>query len=239
VTISTQRINSAKRRFVISGMISELTGSTISILDENHRGDKPPTASEAASGETRKPRAPIGRESSKYRPLAFYAPLSQLPASTDGAPGPLRRNTSIFESWTTARITTIGEWVGSAAWLTTPALPIGDTFSKPGESPADDPYLAEILIAIADDVARHLGAVCAGISSDFASRMSHAQKHLPRSQAAAAVQALKQALQAALQLARETARMALKVRQENARIQYRREWRRRNWRDPSKGSPRR
>jgi hypothetical protein len=164
--------------------------------------------------------------------------LSQLPVD-NGVHRPLSPNSNILESWTNARVTAVGEWVASASWATTPTLPIGDIGLRPTEEPIEDPYLAEILGAIADEVARHLGAVCTGIASDFATRMSHAQKSLPRSQAAAAVQALKQALGVALQLARETARSELKTRQENARVQYRKAWMRKSWRDPSGGSPRR
>jgi hypothetical protein len=154
--------------------------------------------------------------------------LSQLPEDKGGVYGPISPNSNILESWTNARVTAVGEWVASASWATTPTLPIGDIALRPTEEPIEDPYLAEILGAIADEVARHLGAVCTGIASDFATRMSHAQKSLPRSQAAAAVQ-----------LARETARSELKTRQENARVQYRKAWMRKSWRDPSGGSPRR
>lgn len=217
----------------------ESTGSIISILDETRRGDKPPSASEAASGETRKPRVQTGRGNSKYRPLGFYTPLSQLPVDIGGAHRPLSPISNTLESWTNARVTIVGEWVASASWITTPALPVGDVVSKAMDDPIEDPYLAEIIAAIADDVARRLGAVCAGITSDFATRMSHAQKRLPRAQAAAEVQALKQALEVALQLARATARAELNTRQANARIQYRRTWVRQSWRDPSGGSPRR
>jgi hypothetical protein len=116
-----------------------------------------------------------------------------------------------------------------------------DRGSKGPDDPPENPELLEILGAIAEDVARHCAAVCAGITADFAARSAHARRTLPRHQVAAAVQALKQMRDAALQLARQMAQADLKVRQEAARILYRRPRRPsgKGGRDPSGGSPRR
>ena len=143
----------------------------------------------------------------------------------------------------TPQLMRLGEWHASAHWATTPAPPPQDLVrgsDAPDES-IENVELLQILGAIADDVARHCAALCAGIMADFAARTAHARRSLPRSQAAAAAMNLSQQRQAALQLARQMARLEIKARQDAARILYQRPRRPsiRRGRDRDDPSPRR
>jgi hypothetical protein len=152
-----------------------------------------------------------------------------------------RRNDAL--SLATVRTVGLAEWEASARWITTPAAQPQELNrgSNAPDEPLDNYELFLVLGAIAEEVARHGAAVCTGIAADFAARMAHARRTLPRNQAAAAVTALEQARRAALQLARQMAQAELKARQDAARIQYRRPRRplSRGSRAPSRSLPRR
>jgi hypothetical protein len=198
-----------------------------SIERKSERGDRPPGADEAAPGRLQKPRAEHRRGTSNRRSAGFYAQLSRKPV--DGVRAFIPSPAQGVVSWSKARITTSGEWVGSARWIAMRA-PGGsgdrERPDAPGDSGGDNLELGQILSAIAEEVGRHCAAVCDGINADFAARAAHARKALPRSQVAGALQALKQARQAALALARQTARTELQGRKQTAITLYTRRRRR-------------
>ena len=147
--------------------------------------------------------------------------------------------------WPKARATALGEWVGSARWVSLPP-PRKDsdrernTADATEDSGGENSELGQILSAIAEEVNRHCAAVCAGINADFAGRAAHARRTLPRGQIAAALQAFKQARKAALELARQAARIELQGRKEAAIALYGRQRPRSTAgrRSPWGGSPR-
>jgi hypothetical protein len=124
-----------------------------------------------------------------------------------------------------ARITAPGEFSGSARSITTPfAGParghdieperslsadsgdIADAAQAQGEeAPDSDTDLGAILGAIDDEVQGSATGARAGIIAEFAARVAHARKYLPRHQVAAAVATLKQARKAALALVKRNA----------------------------------
>jgi hypothetical protein len=143
---------------------------------------------------------------------------------------------------TRSRIDGLGDWVASAHWTTSPAPKVDHgAHKKPAQDPIENLELIEALAAISEDVWRHCAAVCAGIDADFAGRIAHARKTLPRSQVTAAVHSLAQARKTALQAARQMAKAELFARREAAIVRYRRPRRPQatGWHDPSGASPRR
>jgi hypothetical protein len=77
---------------------------------------------------------------------------------------------------------------------------------------APDTELGALLDAIAEDVQHTAAAVRDGIIADFAARVAHARRYLPRHQLAGALRGFAQARKAALTLARRNARMELQAR---------------------------
>jgi hypothetical protein len=131
------------------------------------------------------------------------------------------------ERWTATQIFALGEFVGSARWITmplghpargedsAPARPTTgakENFSaaaeasnatdaaeaQDGEAAGSDSELGAVLDAIDHDVQVSEAAACAGIMAEFAGRIAYARKHLPRDQVAAAIAAIVQARKAAL-----------------------------------------
>jgi hypothetical protein len=130
------------------------------------------------------------------------------------------------ERWTATQIIALGEFVGSARWITmplghpargedsAPARPAADkkeNFSaaevgnatdaaeaQGSEASGSDSELGAVLDAIDHDVQVSEAAACAGIMAEFAGRIAYARKHLPRDQVAAAIAAIVQARKAAL-----------------------------------------
>jgi hypothetical protein len=105
----------------------------------------------------------------------------------------------------------LGEFVGSARWVTT-----GRADPAPSEYEAGDGELGLLLGAIAEDVHQITAAVRAGILADFAARAAHARRHLPRHQIADALAAIKQARAAALAVAGQNAKAELQGRKKAA-----------------------
>jgi hypothetical protein len=80
----------------------------------------------------------------------------------------------------------------------------------------EDNELGRILSAIAEDVHRVTAAACAGVTAEFAGRMRHARKSLPRGQVPGALQSLQQARDAALAIIKQNAATELAGRQQTA-----------------------
>jgi hypothetical protein len=124
-----------------------------------------------------------------------------------------------------AQITALGEFSGSARAITTPFTgsarepdfgperplsaesgDIADAVQAQGEeAPDSETDLGAVLAAIDDDVQESAAGARAGIMAEFAGRIAHARKHLPRHQIAAAVAAFKEARKAALALVKRNA----------------------------------
>jgi hypothetical protein len=136
----------------------------------------------------------------------------------------------------------LGEFVGSACWITTshrdtdrdgasaptyPVKHVRESFPEAaaemlgGEPPAIDTELGAVLGAIAEEVHQIAAAVRAGIMADFAARAAYARKHLPRHLVTGALAAIKQMRTAALASARQNAKAELRGRK-NAVIAARR-----------------
>jgi hypothetical protein len=194
---------------------------------ENDGKNDPPGAGAASGRNGEMPRAQSRRGERKSRSAKFYAQLTQMrPAAKhrDGA--------DATERWSAARISAVGEFIGSARWITTPSTrpardehfaptrPIPVEAVGPDEASAEplapDTELGALLDAIAEDVQHTAAAVRAGIMADFAARVAHARRHLPRQQLAAALRGFAEARKAALALARRNARMELQARKKAA-----------------------
>jgi hypothetical protein len=129
--------------------------------------------------------------------------------------------------WTDARAVALGEFLGEKRWLLAryprsapvddlgPVRPRAD-HSQASEQPEIDPTLGLLLEAIADDVHRIASAARDGIIAEFAARVTHARKYLPRNQVSAAVRGLAEARKAALALVKRNAAAELAGRKKAA-----------------------
>jgi hypothetical protein len=131
---------------------------------------------------------------------------------------------------------TLGEFVGSARWITTPhtssayaekferARPqdaAREIFARAAEeqvqeAQAPDTELGALLDAIADEVHRISGAACQGIARDFAARAAYARRYLPRHMLAAALAAINDGRKAALAVVKRNAAQELAARKKVA-----------------------
>jgi hypothetical protein len=84
----------------------------------------------------------------------------------------------------------------------------------------DNPELAQILSAIAEEVHRQCAALCQGISGQYAARKAVARRTLPKNQVAGAMAALSAECQAALAAARQQAKNELLGRSRMAKALY-------------------
>jgi hypothetical protein len=154
--------------------------------------------------------------------------------------------------WTVAQTIVVGQFVGSARWVTAPhgeishGAPLAPTrpatnaqqdFAAAAEAVcgAQDTELGAILGGIAEEVHQIAVAVRAGIMADFAARAAHARKHLPRHLIAGALAAIRQARGAALAVARQNTKAELQGRKKAAVATRRRP--RRNRAKPTDQSP--
>ncbi len=140
--------------------------------------------------------------------------------------------------WTPGRIKGVGQFLAAAGWLTAPVraaealegptrpvqagAPVAAGVDGGIDSDGADEGLGGLLAAIADEVQSRVAAVVAGLSGEFAARIAHARKTLPKDQAAAAVAALKQARKVAVKAVRENAAGEIKGRQKAAMVLRRR-----------------
>jgi hypothetical protein len=134
-----------------------------------------------------------------------------MPPSGERPFAPASVDTNISKSSTADGASTLGEFVGSASWTTTPFADRARN-NHDEQSSGSDEGLGALLGAIADEVQRFASAVHDGINADFAARVAHARKHLPRHQLAAALAAFAEARNAALASAKQNAAMELQGR---------------------------
>lgn len=149
---------------------------------------------------------------------SFDRPLLQPGANSNG-----------LQLWTPARIGSLGAFMASAVATTLPvktSVPVESgggsaravaVTSEAADEGADD-GLSGLLAAIGEEVQGRTAAVQAGVVVEFAARIAHARKTLPRDQAAGAVAALKQAKGVALKLIREAASAEVRGRQRAVRV---------------------
>jgi hypothetical protein len=127
------------------------------------------------------------------------------------------------EGWTTATAHTFGEFKGQARWIGAGPVPTEpNEVEGLGEATEDgeDNELAKILSAITEDVQRVAAAASASVMAEFAGRMQHARKCLPRWQVPGALQSLKEARDAALAIVKRNAAADLAGRREAAVSMY-------------------
>ena len=138
--------------------------------------------------------------------------------------------------WPSARAIALGEFLGSAHWVVTPTdrttpeakiapdSPARDWKENFAGSPefygaqdaASDTELGPLLATIADDVNAMAEGARQGVLADFAARIDHARKYLPRHAVAGAVAMLKEACKAALAVVKRSAALELAGRKKAA-----------------------
>jgi hypothetical protein len=118
-----------------------------------------------------------------------------------------------------------GAFKAQARWISARlTTSIAHSSDGPGglAAEAGDDELARLLAAIADEVGAWAAGARASVSAEYAGRISHAQKYLPKHEVAGAVRALKEACQAALAAISRTAQAELMARREAAiRLRHR------------------
>jgi hypothetical protein len=143
--------------------------------------------------------------------------------------------------WSPARITALGEFLGSARWIMTPnsnatpeqnftperaAPDWKENFAETPDSQnagdtGSDTELGPLLGAIADDVHAIAGAAREGVLADFAARVAHARRHQSGPQLLATLAALAQARKAALAVVKQNAALELAGRKKAALTAHR------------------
>jgi hypothetical protein len=130
--------------------------------------------------------------------------------------------------WTHGHAVTLGEFLGEKRWLlarypcTGPVDDLGPVRpgTDQGHSSSDqleaDPTLGLLLDAIADEVHKIASAARDGIVAEFAARVAHARKCLPRNQLSATLRGLAEARKAALALVKRNAAAELAGRKKAA-----------------------
>jgi hypothetical protein len=129
--------------------------------------------------------------------------------------------------WRHAHTVALGEFAGEKRWLLArhPRSAPVDDFGpvRPGADHGQgndqteiDPTLGLLLDAIADDVHRIASAARDGIIAEFAARVAHARKYLPRNQVSATLRGLAEARKAALALVKRNAAAELAGRKKAA-----------------------
>jgi hypothetical protein len=113
-------------------------------------------------------------------------------------------NATGFRCWTASEARTRGEFRAQILWM--PAR------ARSSDDAGDDTELAGVLAAIADDVGRISSGARAAIVVEYAGRIAHARKHLPRYQVAGAVRSINDARAAALALIKRAASADLAAR---------------------------
>jgi hypothetical protein len=110
-----------------------------------------------------------------------------------------------FRLWTGGEAQTRGEFRGQAVWIADRVSVSANTVEGFGTGDfGEDTELAQILDAIAGDVQRESASARDAVAAEYAAKIDHARKTLPRRQAAGVIRALRDAKSAALaHIARE------------------------------------
>jgi len=143
--------------------------------------------------------------------------LTDRPSLPSKSYGPGLRSESTNEARTR------GEFRAQSLWMLAGNAPSGDAPSGKADAgdAGEDTELAQILSAIAEDVQRKAATVSRAVLADYAGKIAHARKHLPRHQLAGAVRAYAEARTAALAVIKQAAASELTARRKAAILRHR------------------